>query len=672
MSGKILEAELRITGKDGTGAAFAGVLKHAEELKKMLGGMQGMRIGGADFAAANRAIKEQTSLLRSERVAAQEVNRAFAAGNAALVERGGLISRLHQRWQGVAQAGGMGWMIGGLASGRAARSIAHDTVEFEHQKALLPATGMSPSEIERAVKQAWSLSVPTMSASENLKATGELRSVFGTTEHAIDHLAAVQRATASMKAMNPQLDASNESYNLARALEIKGVSNDPEHFTRLANMMVQAINATRGKVTGSEFFEFTKYARGGANRLSDDFYTRIAPTLIQELGGHSAGMALASFRQTLVGGKMTNKAAEEMVKLGLINPHSVIRTKTGSVKGVRPGGLVGADEASENPDQWIKKYLEPALQKHGITDPNRISEELAHLFSNRFSEQMASILLNQQQRISKDRGLIEGAPGTDALDALRHNDPTMAMNDFSAGFNNLLAAFGGPLIHPAVWAMNHLADGARGAAEFYATLAKNNPMVAEGLSGAGVAGLGAVAFMGLKSMFGMFTGGNALKGSALALNQSAAALNAAAARLGSGVPGIKQSVPASVLGGAASFIPGGIAAMTALQFMQEAEDKAGKLPGVSWAEWGHNKFGGADDRDFLRPGNAGAFSLDDIQKAVTVGGSAEINTKVTVEPSPDFMTRIETMISNGIKGVRINGTTSSTGRSMPEAESWQP
>ena len=81
MSGKILEAELRITGKDGTGAAFAGVLKHAEELKKTLAGMQGMRIGGADFAAANAAIKEQTTLLRSERIAAQEVTRSIAAGN---------------------------------------------------------------------------------------------------------------------------------------------------------------------------------------------------------------------------------------------------------------------------------------------------------------------------------------------------------------------------------------------------------------------------------------------------------------------------------------------------------------------------------------------------------------------------------------------------------------
>ena len=75
LAGKILEAELRITGKDGTGAAFAGVIKHAEQLKATLAGMQGMRSGGADFAAANAAIKEQTTLLRTERIAASTRSR---------------------------------------------------------------------------------------------------------------------------------------------------------------------------------------------------------------------------------------------------------------------------------------------------------------------------------------------------------------------------------------------------------------------------------------------------------------------------------------------------------------------------------------------------------------------------------------------------------------------
>src|ERR1700688_605571 len=532
MAGKILEAELIIKGQDNTGPAFAGVIKHAEELKAALGGMQGMRIGGADFAAANAAIKEQTSLLRTERVAAQEVARSIAAGNAALVERTGLLIRLHKQFQGIANAGGVGWMVGGIASGRAAKSIAHDAADFEHQKAVLGASGMTKEEIERAISKSYAMRVPGAAPAENLKTIGELRMVFGSTDHAIDHATTMQRATAILKSVNPHMDAENESYNLARALEIKGVSNDPEHFTRLANMMVQALNASRGKVTGTEFFEFTKYSRGAAGRLSDEFYTRIAPTLIQELAGHSAGMALASFRQTLVGGKMTNRATEEFVKLGLVDPKSVIRTKTGSVKGVRPGGLIGSGLASENPFDWVQQYLAPALKQHGITDSNRVSEELAHLFGNRFSEQMASILLNQSQRILKDAGLDLQAPGIEALDRLRDSDPTTAANDLGAGIKGLLGALGGPLVQPAIASMNKLSGWARDFAQNFAGFAKSNPMIAEALAGGGALGLGFVGFKGLQSMFGLFTGAGALRGSAAALTGSAASLNAAAARLG--------------------------------------------------------------------------------------------------------------------------------------------
>lgn len=53
-------------------------------------------------------------------------------------------------------------------------------------------------------------------------------------------------------------------------------------------------------------------------------------------------------------------------------------------------------------------------------------------------------------------------------------------------------------------------------------------------------------------------------------------------------------------------------------------------------------------------------------------GAADVNVKVSVEPSPDFMTRIKNQISNAIGNLRINGgtpdsgTAGSTGKSMPQ------
>ncbi|MFN3349462.1 phage tail tape measure protein [Pseudorhodoplanes sp.] len=73
------------------------------------------------------------------------------------------------------------------------------------------------------------------------------------------------------------------------------------------------------------------------------------------------------------------------------------------------------------------------------------------------------------------------------------------------------------------------------------------------------------------------------------------------------------------------------------------------------------------------------LTIDAVQSALGAAnitaqleGNANIGVNVKVEPSPDFMTRIQTMISNAINNVRLNngapatGTSGSTGRTMPE------
>jgi hypothetical protein len=701
---EILKAELQIVGKDGTGPAFAGVIKHAEQLRSALGRLGNMNLGDAQLKAASAELRQQTGLLRTQRLAAQELTRSYMAGNAALAERTGMLARMQRRMEGFTSGMGMyGWMAGGYAAGRTMKASAIDAADFAHQRAMLATTtGMTAGEVQRAVDQAVAMRVPLMSATDNLKTIGELRMVFGSTEEAIRNANAVQRAAATMKAVNPNKDASAESYDLARALELKGVSMDPAHFMRLTDRMVQAINASRGKITGEGFFEFTQYARGAARYLSDDFYTRVAPSLIQEMRPTSAGRAIASLYQQVIGGKMSNRAAQEWVKLGLIDPSKVIYTKTGSVKGVQPGGFVDAAGFMSDPYAWIQKHLGPALAKHGFTDESKVGEELAHLFSNMYASQMAGILLQQKQRIEKDWGLNEQAPGSSALDKLREQDPKAALTDLGAGINSLLAALGSPLAGQAAHVMNMLADGARYMGTAFAGLAKRDPMAAEGLTiGAGL-GLGYVGLKGMQAMFGMFTGSTALKGSAIALDQSAAALTAAAGKLAATGKG---SVPAvggapAVLGGWSSAIPGVSTALALWSIMEDARQKADTLPTVTWSQWASSKFGSSANSEYMRPGfqtsmrefmetygpldappalrRGGGIgsdyvnSLHDGGAKSELSGSAEITLTHKVEPTPDFWVRIETMISNSLNGLRINGapgvgTAGSTGSAMPEA-----
>lgn len=693
----ILKAELQIVGSDKTGAAFAGVLKHAEELRSALGRFANMPLGTDTFKKGTAEIKQQTAALNSELRAVQAINRAISAGNAGLAERSGLMQRMRQRLGGMSEGLGLyGWMGAGYAAGRTMRAAAHDTAEFEHQHAMLATTtGMTRGEVEEAVRAAERINVPLMSATDNLKALGELRMVFGSTEHAIANVEAVQRAAAVLKAINPERNAEAEAYDLARALELRGVSMDPQHFNRLNNQMVQAINASRGKITGEDFFEFTKYAGSATTRtLSDYFYTRIAPSLMQEMKSNTAGRALATMRRQMVGGHMQVSAATEWMKLGLLDPHKVDFDKIGHVKKVHPGALTDSDLFVQDPYAWLHRYLEPALKQRGITKDEQVAVEMANLFSDRYAENMATILMTQKQRLEKDAGLTEQAAGTEAIDEIRKHDPKSALTDLAAGVNSLLAAFGSPLAGTAITVMNRLADAARAIARGYGSLSGDSPMTAAALSAASVVGLGAVGLKGMQATLGFLTGATALKGSAVALTQSAAALDAAAARLGvGGTVGPWGSTAAGVAGTGAGLTFGtavGLLALLGIGAAGEIDirsrypeyfetDNPYPTPPPDFDELkSHDKL---SIEEFVRKyglapeGRHGGIGSDAVNSEgeikATLEGEAQLHSVIEVKPSSEFWTSIKSMIENGIRGITINGastgTTGSTGSAMPEA-----
>lgn len=693
MSGRILKSELVIQGSDKTGAAFAGVIKHAKELQRTLRSVRGMRVGDQGFARAQREIRSTTRLLRTERLAAQEVTRAHRAANEALVARGNIIARLRGRWQGLAHVTGMGWMIGGIASGRAAHSIAQDTAEWVHQRAMLATAGMSPHEIVEATARAVNMRVPTMSAAENLKAIAELRMVFGSTEEALRNVATTQRAAAMMRAVNPNMSAEGESYALARALELKGVSMDEKHFMRLADRMVQAINASRGKVSGEDYAQFTKYSRGAAQYLSDDFYTRIVPSLIQEMRSTSAGRAMAAIRRQVVGGRMTHGATLEWARLGLMDPSHIIRTKTGAIKGVTPGGIIDSSLFISDPYAWIQGYLKPALKRHGLTKKAQVSEELAHLFSNTYAEQLAQILLTQSKRIEKDWRLTAAAPGIGALNRVRSTDLYTSAHDLGASVETLLGAFGSPLAGPAIANMNRMSDLARSAGKWYADFAKHHPIRSMAATGAGLAGLGWVGWKGFKSMFGLISAGPALNASATALDGSAVALNEAAAAIAG--MGLKPGGPVSsvergakrggllgFLGSRAGAIAGTALGAAGIYFGSTEDanagerdlytrDKNGRLVMTPYA-----KSLQASNAEQLKPGDRAHWTVDDLAKALgttkaELTGSANVKVDVEIKTEPGFWSRVTSTVHNAIDHINVfggsEGSTGSHGTTMPEA-----
>ncbi|MGI4941662.1 MAG: hypothetical protein ACRYHQ_14060 [Janthinobacterium lividum] len=313
---------------------------------------------------------------------------------------------------------------------------------YTHQLVQMRLAGMSVLEQQEAIRSANRVasSVLTTAPTENLQAIRELRGALNSagaspaaaTKEAVEHLEAVQKAQAVMTSALGK-NRGSDVFEMVKALEDINATKDPARFDKLLDGMVRSSITFGGRLSGTDFFQNLKYTRGAGAGYSDEFIQFYMPTLMQELkagkgsgAGGGAGNPLASLFQTVVGGQISNKAAQEWLKLGLIDPAKIIRTKTGNIKGVGTGGFRGSDEAVRNPFFYMRDYVMKALESHGITKPEAIREELAHLFPNRVAQQMASLLM-QVSKMEGDRKLTEAAEHMDpAFRTAVRNDPVLA------------------------------------------------------------------------------------------------------------------------------------------------------------------------------------------------------------------------------------------------------
>lgn len=323
--------------------------------------------------------------------------------------------------------------------------------EYAHQIQQMNVAGMKQVEIAKAVKAAWGSAkdVPTASATENLKAIREFRMVFGDTQHAIANMATVQKLQAVLANTNNGHGGNygDQAYTVAKALEMRGATLNPAMFNQQADLMTKAIIASGGKVGPQDFLSNIIYGRRAAYGWDNTFTYSILPTLIQEMkgsgggGARGPGNALMSAYAAVVGGTVPQKALKVWDSLGLIDKSKVEWTKAGEMKGVRPGGIVGADIFQANPYAWAQTVLLPAMKSRGITDPAKVRETMQYLFPNRTASIMDQ-MVTQAWKFERDKNLIQGAQGLSGYYRLLQKDPKMAEVAFHQQWNNVKTQLG--------------------------------------------------------------------------------------------------------------------------------------------------------------------------------------------------------------------------------------
>jgi hypothetical protein len=678
--GTILEALAVIKGKDATGGAFDAVAQKIQRISRAA-------------SALNRDVQKQMNIAAGAERAATRMERASS-----------MIG------SGAKMAAGAAAAYGGS---RAVSALAHETVKAAsdraHEQVRAAASGMSPQEVKEAGDLAAEVShkYKSISETEIMHSARNIRSVVGSFEEATKIIDPLMRLRVVALGAHPEKagELGEDFDKLVKGMEIKGVTQDMPKFLHYMEGMAKAINVFGDTLRPTDYYEMFKYGRASTNALSDDFMLKTAPTLAQELGGSSAGKALSSFHTQFVGGKMSNKAVEMLNDLGLIDPDKVIKTSTGNIKGVKPGGVIGGGyltPGQEDPYQWVNKILIPAMQKKGLTTeqineklkgvaepllPKGASEQetIAAAASQTTTAQMMTIFATQQKRIDKDQHLVEHAEGLEAAERFQRDDPKVIRKSIESQTDNYLANTANPF-QPAVnGGMNWLASGL----SYMSDRAKKDPMrsAAELGFGAGlVSAISADATMATAGKFGLGSGTS--WGLTRFMGVLAPILEIASRR-------------GEMVETESSKRRGGLHA-----------DKFNALADIAASERAGDVYGHGDpaydaqlkalndgklakieaelsDLGYAGPGTPGRgqmasqWTVDDIRKATGIGGSSEpvkaevvgeatLKTEITVSPSPDFLARVSQTVQNGINAFRSSGgpstgTAGSTGKSMPEA-----
>jgi hypothetical protein len=278
--------------------------------------------------------------------------------------------------------------------------------------------------------------------------------------------------------------------------------------------------------------------------MDPNFILKYLPELMIEQGGSRVGTMAATFMQSGAG-RMTKRALEENMRLGLIDP-SKLEFDKGKLKRIGEGAWQNESDRYHNPAKWALETLAPALQKQGI-DPfsrgnPRLVRELAMLFSDRNAQKFMEQLLlhkNAMQRFAErtDRARLD-------YERQRSTNPSIALEGLAGSWATLRAALGDNSMMTAIPIINGMADAMSGLGR----AAAEHPHLTHLATSAGME-LGGVA-AGLIALGAAARGAKwALAGVGLGAGGSAAA-NAAAAATGAFGRGAGA-------GGAASYMLGG-------------------------------------------------------------------------------------------------------------------
>lgn len=371
------------------------------------------------------------------------------------------VDKLNAKLASIGKQGAIGGLMvaGGLGIAAMFKAPLDEAKKFQNEVERFRSLGLGDKVTNDAVKFASGMNTYGTSIRENLGLLRDAQTVFGDFHEAqmvVPLLSKMKFANAALYGDEGGAMKDRAFMDMLKVIEMRGGLKSQDAFNKQANMIQQVQTATGGRVGANEYLNFIKTGGVAAKGMKDDkFYYNMEP-LIQEMGGFRVGTGLMSGYQNLVQGRTTARAAEELMRLGMLDPKKVIYNKIGNIKQIKPGAVAGSDLMVEDPFQWMQKVMLPAFASKGITSQQAILNEIGAIFTNRTASNLYSTMFLQQANIEKNMKLNAGAAGIDELDKNAKSTLSGKQLEFGSKWRDLMLNLGAIVLPLAIKALDKL------------------------------------------------------------------------------------------------------------------------------------------------------------------------------------------------------------------------
>jgi hypothetical protein len=344
---------------------------------------------------------------------------------------------------------------------------------YQTAMANLATMGVGDAILNDADKFARGSNVIGTSATEMITTLRQLTTVFGPQRYSLAKELAPTMAALNFanKAIFGDKWSEEQELDMERIIERKGGWKTSAEFYKQADYMQKVLTGLGGQVMPSDFMNMMNTEGVSGLLFNDKQFYFVAAAIAQEMKAGRVGTGFMSAYNNLAQGKTTVRAAREMMRLGLLDPKQVDWDKIGQLKAVHPGALKGYDEYTASPYAWMNDVLLPALAAKGITDKQKILDEMGTLMGNRTGSNLFGIMYTNDGRIKNAMQTMGGAMGIGGTVEKAKDTLGGSEDALTASWKLLMENLGKPLLPLATTFVRGLDELVRGVNK----LVFNNP-----------------------------------------------------------------------------------------------------------------------------------------------------------------------------------------------------